>query len=149
MFWKKCGHKANAEDKFCEECGELIPRGKSEVTSEKPTSKTETKVQEPKVFQNKALEHIANHLEFLGYQIEKEPSENQDKKEVLLATSVKNHNIVGIAIESGIVILRSTFRVEKAASTQMDAAINLLSSKLDVCNVYYEIEDGKVSLRFE
>ena len=153
MFCKKCGHKANTGDKFCEECGELIPHVKADasadVTIEKPVSHPEIKIEAPKVFKNRVLEHIADHLEFLGYQIEKELPQSQGKQEVLLATSVKNHNIVGFAVESGIVIVRSTFSIEKAVSAQMDAAVNLLSSKLDVCNVYYEVNDGKVSLRFE
>ena len=94
------------------------------------------------------LEQIANHLEFLGFAIEKTPGKD-DVKPMLVAKSDKEPTLVIIELSPGWTFFRSNFGINKAASTAMDTAINKLSGVSDVVNPHYVVEDGKVTLRFD
>ena len=129
MNCKSCNTKLEEGAKFCPSCG--------------------TKVDGFQKGDTKTLQDIKNHLEFLGYSVELQEAKKEGEMNMLLARHSKDSNFVAIEIQPNIIIFRANFQTEKAHSPQMDSAINELSSKMDVGNVFYEVEDGKAILRVD
>lgn len=129
MNCRQCGTKIDEDAKFCPSCG--------------------TKLEIPQKSDLKNLTAIKNHLEFLGYSAELTEVKREDERNFLVAKHSKEPNFIAIEIQPNIVNFRSNFTTEKTKSSLMDSAINELGSKLDVANIYYEIEDGKAILRVD
>lgn len=95
------------------------------------------------------LEQMANHLEFLGYSVERTPAKADGEKSLILAKHSQNPNVVAIEMQPGWTLFRSSFGINKPVSQAMDIAISELSRTTDVANPHYAVEDGKVNLRFD
>lgn len=129
MNCKNCGSKLEDGAKFCAACG----------TKVEAVQKTDTK----------NLGAIKNHLEFLGYTAELTEATKEGEMNMLIAKHNKDTNFVVIEIQPNIVNFRANFTTEKSHSPQMDSAINELGSKLDVANIFYEMDEGKAILRID
>ena len=127
MNCKNCGVKVEEGAKFCASCG----------TRMEAALKADTKT----------LSAIKNHLEFLGYTVELTEAKKEGEMNMILAKHNKDTNFVAIEIQPNIINFRANFSTDKPQAPEMDKAINELGSKLDVANIFYEIEDGKAILR--
>lgn len=98
---------------------------------------------------SKTLEQIANHLEFLGYKIEKIEPKKEGDKELVIATHAKNNNMVIFEMLPSFIMFRVNLTSERKPSTEMDTFLNDANKKFDVAKVFYDNEDDNAVLRFE
>lgn len=96
----------------------------------------------------KKLDYIKNHLEFLGYKVEK-PEVAEGAQASLLAKHNTEPNFWVVEINPNVLILRASFSITKPVSPQLDEAMNTLSATTDVSNPCYVVDDGQVTVRFD
>lgn len=143
MFCEKCGKKISGDSIFCEFCGN---RNKEEKIV-KNTKKTEKKMDEPAPIKNENLKQMANHLEFLGYEIERLDSEGE--RELIAARHAKENNIVYWQIYPNFILFRTGLKTSKSSSSEIDDFINKINKALEITKVYYEIIDDNLTIQFE
>jgi len=94
------------------------------------------------------MEQIANHLEFLGYRIDKKVP--GDKKPYFIAYHSTRNNLVVIQYEPNFIYFRTNLTSVKPPSSNMDAFVNKANHSFSVSRFYYdknEKEKGTI-LRF-
>ena len=96
MNCTKCNKVISDKAKFCGDCGELV---KTEVK--------DTKVVENKPKENKDINNIKNHLEFLGYSTEFDNS--QKDRVTLIGRHSEKPNLICSSTKDGIIFLTSSW----------------------------------------
>lgn len=123
-----------SESVFCEHCGtKIINTDSTEKVSDNIKKATAT-------IQDTDLRSMAGHLEFLGYQIERE--ENDQKVEVITATHLTNNNFTFLKMLTDHALFKVSLRADKKPTPEMDVAINQINKVLLISRVYYDT-DGK------
>lgn len=145
MFCPHCGKQVPVDSAFCEFCGAKIvseETGEAAMDVQKPkdTKQEVEKRNDTSSIHDEKLKQIANHLEFLGYQIERE--ENDQHKEVITATHLTNNNFLFFEMLPDYVLFKAGLRVDKKPTQEMDVAINQINKALLISRVYYDT-DGK------
>lgn len=143
MFCTNCGKQIPDDSSFCEFCGIKVV-AESQMKTEKNSGVKKDTVKE-KVhgisdIKNETLRYMASHLEFLGYQIERE--EIEQNKELITATHPTNNNFLFFEMSPDFILFKAGLRVDKKPTQEMDAAINLINKALLISRVYYDT-DGK------
>ena len=129
---KKCPHclkDIKEEAKFCGYCGKETP-----LEINVPTSGT--------------MGQIMNHLEFLGYKIERQDFKNPGDKMLFIATHPEHYNFTFfplISQDSNFILFKLTLTTDKNKSIEMDAAINRVNTAMFITRAYFRIEDGGVA----
>lgn len=142
MFCEQCGKKISDDSLFCEFCG-----GKIKQEERHETIKSVEKQKSPKVIQNESLKQIANHLEFLGYEVKKLDIDGE--REFIFAKHSKNNNIVFWEMFPGFTMFKVSLTTEKKPSAKIDAFINDTNKVLEISKLYYDIDENVLTLRFE
>ncbi len=133
---KKCPHcfkDIKEEANFCGYCGKETVLEKSVLTSS-------------------TLEQIMNHLEFLGYKIERRDYKNPGDKMLFIATHPEHYNFTFIPLisqDSNFILFKLILTTDKSKSIEMDAAINRVNTAMFITRAYFQIEKGVAALRFE
>lgn len=96
---------------------------------------------------NIELKQMADHLEFLGYQIKRIELDNG--KELVTAVHPTNNNFMFFDLMTGFTLFRVNLSTEKRYEAEMDKAINRVNQDLGLSKIYYEMEDDIVVLRIE
>lgn len=143
MFCEKCGKNIADDSIFCEFCGH---KNKEEKTT--PHKKEEKKkVDGLTSIKNETLKQMANHLNFLGYEIEK--LDLKDDKEFVVARHSKNNNIIFWEMFPNFVMFKVSLTTQKKSSAKVDAYMNEANKDLDFTKVYYDIDKGVLTLGLE
>ena len=143
MFCEKCGKNIADDSIFCEFCGYKNKEEKS-----KPHKKEEEKKASGLAsIENETLKQMANHLNFLGYEIEK--LDLDKNKEFIIARHSKNNNIVFWEIFSNFTLCKVGLKTTKKPTKEIDNFLNEANKALDITKVYYETEGNGLILRFE
>lgn len=145
MFCEKCGKNIPDNSVFCEFCGSKVMQ--EEIASEKAAEVLEKNPKSPKPIQNENLKQMANHLEFLGYQIEKLDTEGD--REFIAARHSKDNNIVFWEMIPAFAMFKVSLTTKKKSSAKIDAFINNANKSLEISKLYYDIDDNVLTLRFE
>ncbi len=98
---------------------------------------------------SKTTEQIQNHLEFLGYKIERVSPQKEGEKEFFQATNPNKFFFTYFEIFPNFVLFKISFNYKSKQSAEMDAAINVANLLMNINKVYYQTPDGDVVLRFE
>ena len=153
MFCTQCGKKIEEGSIFCEFCGtkqadiELTKDAESTASEPVKGSEVETVAEVPKEIINKELKKFADHLGFLGYEIEKlEVGEN---KEWVLATHPTSNNAVFFEIIPGFILFQVNLNTGKKHEAKMDVAVNIINKELNLARFYYVLEEGLAKLKIE
>ena len=145
MHCEKCGEKISEESVFCEFCG-------NKIQEEKGVSKTaaiisEENTKDAGIIQNENLKQISNHLEFLGYEVNK--LDLGGEKEFISAKHSKNNNILIFELFPNFVMFKVSLTTQKKSNIKMDAYVNNANKNLLITKFYYDFEDSVLILRFE
>lgn len=97
MNCKKCENSLDSDSKFCTKCGEKVQYETKETK----------KVVEKKVKENKDVNNIKNHLEFLGYSTEFDTGEKD--RITLIARHSDKPNIICSSSKDGVIFLTSSW----------------------------------------
>lgn len=143
MFCEKCGKNIADDSIFCEFCGHKNKEEKS--TPHKKEEKK--KVSGLTSIENETLKQMANHLNFLGYEIEKLNSES--KMELVVARHTKENNILFWQIYPNFILFRTGLKTSKSPSSEIDDFINKINKILEITKVYYEMIDDELTIQFE
>jgi hypothetical protein len=98
MNCKKCKNNLDNDSKFCTKCGEKVQH---EI---KESKKTEEKI---KTKENKDINGIKNHIEFLGYSTEFDESEKD--RITLIGRHSDKPNLICSSSKDGIIFLTSSW----------------------------------------
>lgn len=132
----KCDFVLPENSKFCPKCGGQVVLFKKEEKQEKS-----------------AIDEIANHLEFLGYTVTKENSNEIDvnEKYFYFASHQKLNNIVFFNILDNSILFKVTLSSNNKICNEMFKYVNLANEKyLNYCKVYISNkEEDKTLLVFE
>lgn len=154
MFCTKCGKKIEEGSIFCEFCGteqvkvELAKETEPTVLEPVKELKNETLAEVPKEIINKELNKFADHLEFLGYEIEKLALDNIER---VVARHTNKNNCVFFQMMPNLSLFQVNFTTEKKHNPIMDVAVNSINKELGLSRFYYDIgkEDNLVVFRIE
>jgi hypothetical protein len=105
MHCEKCKKKISEDSIFCEFCGHKISR---EIHVSKKKKKED-------IIKEITLKHIANHLEFLGYEIEKLDSEGE--REFIAARHAKENNLLYWQVYPNFILFKTGLKTSKASSS--------------------------------
>lgn len=155
MFCIKCGKGIEEESVFCEFCGtkQVKMESTKEIasTASEPVkeSKVETAAKVSKEITNLELKKIADHLEFLGYEIEK--LDTGEGREYIAARPATGYNYIFHEMTPDFILFQVSLRTEKKQDSGMGTAVNRINKALGLSRFYYDIgeEDGLVMLRIE
>lgn len=147
MYCKNCGKNIPDSSVFCEFCG-------NKIRKEDETTKTDTKVPAEKIeinkeIKNEKIKKMASHLEFLGYEIEKLETDENDKRDSIFAKHPNNLDFTLLEVFPDFVILRALMATKKKPSSEIDAFINDMNKVFVISKIYREVEDEIVYLRVE
>lgn len=153
MFCVNCGKQIADDSTFCEFCGAKLV--KEEISKEvnalssNPENdiKEGTQVEKTKEIKNKELKQMADHLEFLRYEIEKLDIEGE--LEWVAARHSVHNNYVFHEITPYFVLFQSGIKLEKEYTSAMAESINVINKVLNITKVYYEVLDDFPVLRIE
>ncbi len=126
-----CGNQLSNDAKFCNMCGKPVEIIKSPI---KP--------------QNKTLEKICDHLQFLGFNVEI-VSEKEGQKEYALARHAQKYNIAIMILTPNIILFKTNLITNRNSSPAADSFMNTANRTMACTKVYYDVEEGKMILRFE
>lgn len=98
---------------------------------------------------DKTLDEIAGHLEFLGYKLTKTEFEKKDGSYFYIADEPDTYMILLLKSTDLSVILRSSIRIDKKYSSDIDKFINKANSIFDVARIYSEVDSDGLILRFD
>lgn len=146
MFCEKCGKNIAEESVFCEFCGNKIgikKEGKQEITAETP-KKIDKK---DATILNKILKQIADHLEFLGYKIEK--LEMSNNREIIAARHEIHNNYLFHEVLAGVTLFQVSLTTSKKKDKNMDEVVNIANKNFLISRFYFDVEDDLVVLRIE
>jgi|GEM_PF-1365888 len=145
MFCEKCGKKISDDSAFCEFCGQKIECGEKKENLSLEKKKGQEKENDQIASDN--LKQIANHLEFLGYEIEKLSSAGE--REFIAARHAKDNNMVYWLVYPNFILFRTGLKTSKKPSPKMDDFINKVNKILEMSRVYYEMIDDNLTIQFE
>lgn len=140
MKCNKCTNEVSENAKFCNKCGSKIESivASTAVQSESSASGVDD-----------TLSKIGNHLEFLGYSIEKVSSDDRASKAIWLATHQNRWNFVFHEMIDGFILFKGQVRSEKKYTKEMETLMNISNAQLVITKVYVEGEDEKTIIVFE
>lgn len=98
---------------------------------------------------NNLLDQLGNHLEFLGYKIEKQEPKADSNRLLIIASHSKNNNIVLFEMSPGFVLLKVSLTTQRKPTPEMDAFINEANKKFDISKFYYDVDSELAIIRFE
>jgi len=147
MFCEKCGKKISDDSAFCEFCGQKIECGEKKENLSLEKKKGQKKENDQIASDN--LKQIANHLEFLGYEIHRNELTEKDKRESLFVNHPDNLNLTILEMLPNFIIFRTLMATEKKPSAKIDAFLNDMNKNFLISKIYREVEDNKVYLRIE
>lgn len=147
MICKKCSKEISDDSIFCEFCGNKTK--KEEVASKMATRPSIEKSESSNVIQNEKLKQMADHLGFLGYEIEKLESSEDDKRESIFARHPSNFDFSLLEVYEGFIILRVLMSTKGKPSPEIDAFLNDMNKAFVISKIYREIENEIVYLRIE
>jgi hypothetical protein len=130
-----CGEQIDVNAKFCTYCGakmqapEMISGVKHSAAPKEP---------QPKLNDN--LEKISEHLEFLGYKLEKIKAKHKDSKDLIIATHIQKNNLVIISITPTMSLFKIQLTTKKRHVAEMDAFVNDANKALVFAKFYTEID---------
>ncbi len=151
MFCTQCGKQIAGDSSFCEHCGTKLPKtvGANNVEREKEESINVEgdSIVVPKEIKNRDLKSMADHLEFLGYKIEKLDIEGE--REWVAARHATNNNYIFRELSPSLTLFQAGLKSEKKYEAKMAESVNELNKVLNITKVYCEFEDGLALLRIE
>ncbi len=93
---------------------------------------------------SKTMEKMADHLEFLGYRIEKKPTEEGVKKPYLLAQHPSNYSMFVIEFIPNFYLFRTNLSCSRSGSQAMNDFINKANKLMEISRIFYDpIEETK------
>jgi hypothetical protein len=100
---------------------------------------------------NKKIDNIINHLEFLGYKIEKVTPEKEGGKELIMALHDQKNNLLFWEMLPNFVLFRISLSSTKTHIPEMDDFVNRANKILNISKIYTEIgkNEDNVTLVFE
>ena len=155
MFCTDCGKSLEKDSVFCEFCGakqaEAGPTTEpgASISDQVMSLKGESPINASKEILNKELKQMADHLEFLGYGIEKLETSGDDKRENVFAQHPSNLDFTLLEVFPGFIILKVLMATKKKPSSEIDAFINDMNKNFIISKIYREIENETVYLRIE
>lgn len=147
MFCEKCEKNISEDSVFCEFCGNETK--KEQKIAKDSIKANEAPMKDTSSIQNEKLKQMANHLEFLGYQIEKLEATKEDKRETVFAGHPNNLNFTLLEAYPGFIILRALMSTKKPPSPEIDAFLNDINKSFVISKIYREIENNIIYLRIE
>lgn len=130
-----CGKQIDANAKFCTHCGAKIQAETPVVADVKASVK-----QEPQPKLNENLEKISDHLEFLGYKLEKIKAKDNDAKDCIIAIHNQKNNVFIIAISPTMSLFKIQLSTKKKHVPAMDTFVNDANKALVFAKVYTELD---------
>lgn len=98
---------------------------------------------------DKTFEQVKNHLEFLGYTVNVIEPKDDNKLWGATAMHSSRNNLLVLELLPNLFYFTATLTTERKPSPEADKFINELNSKLDMCRVYYVVENELMVLKFE
>lgn len=99
---------------------------------------------------NNNLEQIINHIEFLGYTVEKIKPKEGEYSKIATAIHRDRNNMLILELDTGVFYFKVNLITKKTSSNfEMDHFSNKLNSCLDLARFYLKEEDGFICLIFE
>ncbi len=146
MFCEKCGKNIAEESVFCEFCGNKIGSKKEE--KQEIIAETPKKIDKKEAaILNKTLKQIADHLEFLGYKIEK--LEMPNDRELIAARHEIHNNYLFHEVLAGVTLFQVSLSTGKKKDKKMDEVVNIANKNFLISRFYFDVEDDLVVLRIE
>lgn len=124
-------------------------QAQTENIEEPSGSQIVTEQEKPKMNEN--VEKICNHLEFLGYQLEKTKAKKANEKDFVLARHSQKNSVFILILSPNILLFKISLTTGKKHVPVMDAFINEANKVLIFAKMYYEIdkETQEVVVRLE
>lgn len=145
MFCKNCGNNLKVNTSFCNKCGKKIEETDLNVVG---NTQQEFKKDDMSII-NIKLKQVADHLEFLGYQVNKFETKEQTDKELMVATHLNNNNILFWEFLPNFVMFKISLTTGRKPSAKINQFINAANKKFNITRIYYDVEDSLVVLRLE
>lgn len=95
------------------------------------------------------LEQIVNHLEFLGYKIEKIDPTKEGEKIWGYARQSDRNTLAFLEMSPELILFKVSLVTKKQPSLEMDTFVNRFNMALNLSKFYYYVEDNNVVVRFE
>lgn len=130
MICHNCEFEVSEDSTFCSNCG-----GKIEIHTQKEASVL--------------WKDVSSHLEFLGYKIEIRESDKKEGKIILLALHDQRNNVLLVSSSPNLLFLRIHLNSTKKWSDEISDYVNNANKVLNCARVFYEVEDGSISVVFE
>jgi hypothetical protein len=95
---------------------------------------------------NTELDKFCNHLEFLGYKIEKTKPATEDEKEIVLAEHVQKNNLIFFEMQPNFILFRVNLTSNKQVAPEMDDFMNRANKEILLSRIYYKENDANKTL---
>lgn len=95
------------------------------------------------------LDKFGNHLEFLGYKIEKIEPKEEGEVGIVIATHPQNNNIVFFEMMPNFVIFQVSLSTKKSPSSDMDAFLNNANKHFYISKLFYKVDANLAVIKFE